>query len=111
MDKGRTIKPENIYSSVSSGHEKEFFETLVEKGMLRIERIVSCGHRSPENGWYDQNQNEWVLLLKGSAVITFSNNVVVRLEEGDYIHIPPHQQHRVSWTDPNRETYWLAVYY
>lgn len=105
------MKPENIYSPVSGNRDKEFFETLIESGAFKIERIVSRGHCSPENGWYDQSRNEWVLLLKGSAVITFSDNTTICLEEGDYLHIPSHQKHKVSWTDPDRESYWLAVHY
>jgi len=101
----------NIYSAVSGSLKKEFFEVLIEQGDLKIERIVSKGHCSPETGWYDQDKNEWVLLLKGSAELTFANNDTIHLKEGDYLHIPPHRKHKVSWTDPNQETFWLAVHY
>lgn len=105
------MKPDNVYLPISSNCEKEFFETLIDNNALKIERIISKGQCSPENGWYDQSQNEWVLLLKGSAMITFSDNTTICLREGDYLHIPPHQKHKVSWTDPDLETYWLAVHY
>ena len=101
----------NIYAAISGSLEKEFFEVLIEQGDLKIERIVSKGHRSPETGWYDQDKNEWVLLLKGRAELTFEDNVTVHLSEGDYLHIPPHTKHKVSWTDPSQETHWLAVHY
>ncbi|SFL18702.1 cupin 2 domain-containing protein [Nitrosomonas aestuarii] len=105
------MKPENIFSAIPVKLEKEAFETLVSSSVVTIEKIISKGHRSPDGGWYDQEKNEWVLVLKGSAELTFADKTLVRLEEGDFIHIPPHKKHRVSWTDPDRETFWLAVHY
>tara|TARA_B100002003_G_scaffold249635_2_gene286529 strand:+ start:404 stop:601 length:198 start_codon:yes stop_codon:yes gene_type:complete len=63
-------------------------------------------------GWYDQNTNEWVILLKGKAKLAFQeSNNPVELTSGDYINIPSHVKHRVEWTDPSQETIWLAVHY
>ena len=36
---------------------------------------------------------------------------VKRLDTGDHVNIPAHTKHRVSWTDPEQETIWLAVFY
>ena len=79
---------------------------------MRIERIVSRGHKSPEGFWFDQEQSEWVLLLRGAARIEFSSQTKpVELSPGDYVNIPAHVKHRVAWTAPDRETVWLAVWY
>ena len=78
---------------------------------MRIERIISTGQKSPESGWYDQDDNEWVMVLKGAARLSFDDRTSVHLREGDFINIPAHKRHRVDWTDPDKETIWLAVHY
>ncbi len=78
---------------------------------VRIERIVSKGQTSPDSGWYDQEEHEWVMVMKGQATIAFENGTSVTLAQGDYLNIPAHCKHKVSWTDPNRATVWLAVFY
>jgi len=90
---------------------KEVFETLLDNEHVKIERIVSKGHTSPESGWYDQVQHEWVILLEGAATITFEDGKEVSLSKGDYLNIPAHTKHKVSWADPDVETVWLAVFY
>lgn len=105
------MTPENIFSAVPVDLEKEVFDVLVSSDAVTIERIISKGHRSPENGWYDQEKNEWVLVLRGGAELTFPDQTTVRLKEGDFINLSSHQKHKVSWTDPNKETFWLTVHY
>ena len=79
---------------------------------LKIERIISKGHCSPDDFWYDEPLNEFVLVVKGCGVIKLKKNgKEIRLEPGDYYNIPAHEKHRVEWTDENTETIWLAVYY
>jgi len=87
------------------------FETLLDKEHVKIERIISKGQTSPESGWYDQAQHEWVLLLEGAATITFEDGKETNLSKGDHLNIPAHVKHKVSWTDPDVETIWLAVFY
>jgi cupin 2 domain-containing protein len=77
---------------------------------LRIEQIVSRGHSSPEGFWYDQSEDEWVMVLKGSAKLSFDNGSI-DLNPGDHINIRAHQKHRVDWTNPAENTIWLAVFY
>ena len=101
----------NIFAAIPHTLDNELVEQLAQGQHVRIERIVSKGHRSPATGWYDQAQNEWVMLLKGEAVLLFSDDSELRLKPGDYIEIPAHKKHRVSWTDPDTETVWLAVHY
>jgi len=86
--------------------------TLLEKPGLRIERIVSTGQVSPEGFWYDQLQDEWVVLLSGAAGLRFENETEIRkLKPGDWLHIPAHTKHRVEWTDANAPSVWLAVHF
>jgi cupin 2 domain-containing protein len=101
----------NIFIPTSSGIEQESFGELLRDQHLRIERIVSKGHTSPASGWYDQEDNEWVLVLEGAGTILFADGRQVTLNKGDYLHIPAHEQHKVTWTDPDRLTIWLAVHY
>jgi cupin 2 domain-containing protein len=90
----------------------EIFDTILLIGNVRIERIVSRGHASPQGFWYDQEQNEFVLIVRGSAGIRIENEEdVVVLKTGDYLNIGAHVKHRVEWTDSAGETIWLAVHY
>lgn len=89
----------------------EICEDLFKNKHIRIERILSQGQSSPESGWYDQDENEWVLVLKGSGTVVFEDGSQVKLKTGDYLNIPAHKKHRVSWTDPDRVTVWLAIFY
>jgi cupin 2 domain-containing protein len=87
-------------------------ERLVDTQHVRIERIVSKGHRSPLDFWYDQAENEWVLLVKGEAALRFEkNNELIHLRAGMHVNIAAHEKHRVEWTSEEVETIWLAVFY
>jgi len=102
----------NIFADVPGQVPDELFEDLLKTGAVRVERIVSRGHRSPDGFWYDQDRNEWVIVLKGRARLRFDGQAdAVELGAGDYINIPAHTRHRVEWTDPAADTVWLAVYY
>jgi len=105
------MKKTSIYSQIPLVLAEEFFEDIITKDGLRIERIVSKGHTTTEFEWYDQISDEWVILLKGEAVLEFEDAPDVRLQEGDYINIPAHTKHRVSWTKPDEESVWLAIHY
>lgn len=102
----------NIFSGLPHQLQAERFDTLAGDGDVRIERIVSQGHSTPEGEWYDQERDEWVLLLTGSAGLLFEGEAGPRrLTAGDYLLIPAHCRHRVAWTDPDRQTVWLAVHF
>ncbi|MBS0299400.1 MAG: cupin domain-containing protein [Proteobacteria bacterium] len=105
------MKLRNIYAEIPKNLNQEFFELLTENEAVTIERIISKGQRSPESGWYDQEKNEWVMILKGKAVLSFEDQTSVQLFEGDFITIPAHKKHKVAWTDPDTETIWLAIHY
>ena len=92
--------------------ENEQFSELLGRPGLRIERIVSTGHRSPPGFWYDQPGGEWVLLIDGAARLRFADEPASReLAPGDFVDIAPHRRHRVEWTAPGRPTIWLAIHY
>jgi len=106
-----TIEIGNLFESLPEDISNEVFSDIVQGENIRIERIISKGHSSPESGWYDQNENEWVIVLKGEARLSFQNNNDVPLVAGSYLNIPAHTKHKVTWTTPNKETIWLAVHY
>lgn len=102
----------NLYEDVPATLPVEVFESLLEVPALRIERIVSKGHASPEGFWYDQDEGEWVVVLRGKARLLFADEPApLELGPGDHVHIPAHRRHRVEWTSPDEPTVWLAVYY
>ena len=102
----------NIYSDIPADLPDELFEAIIRNESFRLERIISRGHATPDGEWYDQDQDEWVILLKGSAGIAIDGeDGIVVLRPGDYIHLPAHLRHRVEWTDPDTETVWLALHY
>ena|SRR5688572_4136229 len=103
--------PPNLFSDVPAELPEESVQTLLTTPNVRIERIVSHGHASPEGFWYDQDQHEWVLLVSGVARLRFDGEAPVEMTAGSYIHIPAHKRHRVEWTDPHQATIWLAIHY
>lgn len=100
--------PENIFSDIPQDAAAEHFTTLFETGGVKIERIVSRSHSSPPQRWYDQPQAEWVIVLRGEAVLEFADGRKVELETGDHLLISPHEKHRVDRS--SEETIWLAVH-
>ena len=105
------MKTKNIFELIPKNLEDEIFENILLNKNLKIERIISKGHTTPQSQWYNQDTNEWVIVLQGEAVLSFSDKEDVRLKSGDYLNIPAHTKHKVSWTDPNIETIWLAVHF
>ncbi|MCC5807915.1 MAG: cupin domain-containing protein [Opitutales bacterium] len=101
----------NLLASIPANLPRELFETLLEDGPVRIKRIVSRGHTSPTEGWWDQEENEWVLVLRGQGTLRFDNGRETTLRTGDHIFIPAHTRHRVTHTDPDTDTVWLAVFW
>ena len=105
------MKRANIFESITGGAEGEVVDILVKNKNVSIERIVSRGHTSPAIGWYDQKRDEWVLVLKGAAIISFTDDSDIDMKVGDFVLIPAHKKHRVKWTDSKTETVWLAIHY
>jgi cupin 2 domain-containing protein len=102
----------NLFDGIPSELPQELFTTIHKAKDLRIERIVSQGHASPPGFWYDQAENEWVVVLKGGAIIQFENEPEPKeLGPGSYLTIPAHARHRVVSTSRTEETIWLAIHY
>ncbi|MCL4549961.1 MAG: cupin domain-containing protein [Bacteroidetes bacterium] len=101
----------NIFDEIPDNLVNEMFEELISSKEFKLERIISKGHSSPKGFWYDQEKNEFVLLLSGSAKLSFENGESFELKPGDRLIIPPHEKHRVDWTDPEQNTIWLALHY
>jgi cupin 2 domain-containing protein len=103
---------DNLFDAIPGELPAEQFDTLLATASFRLERIVSLGHVSPDGFWYDQDQHEWVLLLRGAARLRYDDrDQPLELTPGSCIHIPAHCRHRVEWTDPTQPTVWLALHY
>lgn len=102
----------NIFDCIPAALPEEAADILARSGATRIERIVSRGHCSPPGFWYDQPENEWVLLLQGTARLRFErDDRLLHLAAGGYVNIAAHERHRVEWTQQDADTVWLAVFY
>jgi cupin 2 domain-containing protein len=100
----------NFFDDLPQQLPKELVQTLIRAADVRIERIISHGHASPADFWYDQPQHEWVIVLKGAARLQFEDGMV-EMKVGDFINIPAFRKHRVDWTTPDEPTVWLGVRY
>lgn len=100
----------NLFAGLPANWPDELFTTLLEAATVRIERIVSHGHASPAKYWYDQEQHEWVVVLKGLARLRFEDGEL-EFKHGGFVKIPEHRKHRVEWTTSDEPTICLAVHY
>lgn len=101
----------NLLTEIPADLPRELIQAILKTPGLRIERIVSLGHVSPECFRYDQEDHEWVLLVKGAARLRFGGEEPIELRPGRFVTIPAHERHRVEWTDPHEPTIWLAIHY
>lgn len=101
----------NLLANIPSQLPNELFEDIISTPNVRIERIISDGHFTPEGEWYDQEQNEWVAVIQGQGVLEYEDGQVVTLNVGDYVNIPAHVKHRVKSTLSGSTTIWLAIFY
>ena len=111
FSKALPMSKDNLFQNIPNDLLEEKFEEILKSPHVRIERILSLGHTSPLDGWYDQTENEWVMVVQGKGRLEFDDGATVELSPGDHINIPAHKKHRVVWTDPNEVTIWLAVFY
>jgi len=105
------MQPQNIRDALPEHLAAEACADILRRPCVRIERIVSKGQVSPAQGWYDQDEGEWVMVVAGRAILEFADGSICNLSSGDYVNIPAHCKHKVSWTDPDHATIWLAVWY
>ena len=103
---------DNLFTNLPANTSLEHIEPLLESTTVRIERIVSHGQSTPVDEWYDQEENEWVVLLQGKAQLQFDDETeLIEMIPGDFIHIPAHRRHRVESTLADQPTIWLAFFY
>ncbi|WP_019499021.1 cupin domain-containing protein [Pseudanabaena sp. PCC 6802] len=100
----------NIFDLPPIAPPQELYETLVSSHDILIERIISKGHTTPVGEWYDQEQDEWVLLLQGEAVLAYADGSLSIVKKGDFVFIPARTQHRVEFTSTEPPCIWLAVH-
>ncbi len=102
----------NLFTGLPTTLSEELVENIIVSENIRIERIVSTGNASPPGFWYDQEESEWVVVLRGEAVLEFQGETTLqRLKPGDHVLIPPHCKHRVASTSATETTVWLAVFF
>ena len=102
--------PPNLFDLPNPLPEDEEFTELFHSKDLRIERIVSIGQTTPAGEWYDQDQDEWVVLIQGKAVLEYETGEKLRLSAGDHTLLPAHCRHRVAYTSRQPPCIWLAVF-
>ena len=106
------ITDKNIFNEIPKQIPDEIIECVLSNDNITIERIISKGHNTPIDQYYDQEKSEWIIILQGQAVLSFEEpHKEVRMKVGDYLLIPAHKRHRVEWTKPDSETLWLAIYF
>jgi cupin 2 domain-containing protein len=102
----------NLFTKPEMSSGDEFFETVLQTDGFRLERILSTGQSTPPGQWQDQDADEWVVLLSGSAGLLFEGEKdVCVMQPGDHLLIPAHTRHRVEWTESGKETVWLAAHF
>lgn len=103
------MKSGSVFSNIAEAGEEEQFDLLLKSPNCRIDRIISSGHSSPKGFWYDQENDEFVLLLQGEAVLEFEDHMV-SLKSGDYLHIPKNCKHRLESSSIEPVCIWLCVF-
>ena len=102
----------NLFENVPASLDQEEILALASGAGFRLVRIVSTGQATPAGDWYDQDDAEWVVVLRGRAGLRFEGEDSVReLGPGDHLLIPAHRRHRVEWTEADAPTVWLALHY
>ncbi len=99
------IAGHNIYEGEMPASGCEVFSTLVSTPRLRVESIRSDLKKPGE--WYDQDEDEWVLLCEGEAELEIEGETL-SLKRGDHLLIPRRTPHRVLST--SRGALWIGVF-
>lgn len=95
----------NLLAAATAKPGTERFEVLYASEGARVERIVSSGSQPPAS--FDQDHDEWVMLVRGEAVVEVGG-VEVDLQAGDHLTLPAHTPHTVVST--SQGAVWLAVH-
>ena len=107
----RPIEVRSLLGGLPAARDGEVVQPMLAAEGVRLERIVSHGQASPEGFWYDQSQAEWVMVVAGAARLAIDGQAdELVLGPGDAVYLPALCRHRVTWTDPDRPTVWLALF-
>ncbi|HEY9770497.1 MAG TPA: cupin domain-containing protein [Coleofasciculaceae cyanobacterium] len=101
----------NVFKLPQQLPQEELFKTLLDNDQVLIERIVSTGQVTPEGKWYDQEKNEWLMILQGVGELGYEDGSRIKLTTGDYLFIPAHQKHRVEYTSTEPPCIWLTIFF
>ena len=101
----------NIFKLFDKLPPTELFETLLDNDRVLIEKIVSTGQVTPEGEWYDQDKDEWLILLQGKGELSYEDGSRIKLSVGDYLFIPAHHKHRVEHTSNKPACIWLTIFF
>ena len=100
----------NLYKLPEKMQTEELIEAIIPDNGVLIERIISTGQVTPPDVWYDQDRDEWVVLLQGNAKLSWANGKVIEMGRGDWVFIAAHDRHRVEYTSQEPPCIWLAVH-
>ncbi len=101
----------NIFTSADTPPVgDEIMQVLASGSDVHIERIVSRAHATPAGEWYDQDHDEWVMLLRGKASLELDDGNILPMQPGDYVFLPAHTRHRVAATSDAPPAVWLAIH-
>lgn len=100
----------NIFKLPAKLPDEEVSEALIEDRGILIERIISTGQSSPPGFWYEQERDEWVVLLQGESELRWEEGRKMTLKAGDWVFLPAGERHRVEWTSAQPPCIWLAVH-
>ncbi len=100
----------NIFEEIIIDKNEEKFFEIFKNETIKVEKIVSNGQKSPDNFWYEQEENEFILLLEGFAILEFEDRII-ELKKGDCLNIKVMEKHRVKFTSLDEPTIWFAVFY
>jgi cupin 2 domain-containing protein len=103
-----SLAVKNLFADLPAASSGEDVLPLFENANVKITRIVSHGYSSPAGFWYDQADDEWVIVLRGSATVEFASGELVEMAEGDCLTIARRVKHRVART--SEQTIWLTVH-
>lgn len=102
----------SLLRDLPDAFDDEVFTELLRGGAFRLLRIVSNGQSTPPGQWLDQDDDEWVLLVAGAAVLSIEREDRTHaLTPGDWMLLPAHCRHRVEWTSPDAPTVWMALHF
>ncbi|TCM16453.1 cupin 2 domain-containing protein [Novosphingobium sp. PhB165] len=102
------MPPSNLFVVEQGFEADERFEDLLRRPGIRIERIVSHGHVTPPEQPYQQDWDEWVLVLEGAAELMLNGLERHALAVGEHLLIPAGTPHLVTYTAS--PTIWLAIH-